>query len=483
MSKLYQKSEKFLYWILVGLLVFIPLYPKFPLANVVGTFVAIRIEDLVIGFLLFVWSITNLKKFKTYFSSLIFQAFVIFWLIGLLSVISGLFITYFIEPHLGLLHWVRRIEYMVLFLVVITTIKTIRQIQIMIGISIVVLFLVVIYGLGQLFLQFPVISTTNSEFSKGLVLYLTEGARVNSTFAGHYDLAIYLSMFVTLLASLFFYYRKLLVKFSLMFLGSLSFALLALTAARISFVATILTVAGVFWFSKKRLLVLGIVFLALGLVVIVPDLRHRLVATFTVNVLGGGGPKYDPPPNTITIFTPKQLVPDAQRVDIERKLQQESTTEAGTQKIQVDIVPGEPVNSTELGVYRSFGIRLNIEWPRALNAFYKNPILGTGYSSLGLATDNDILRSLGETGLLGTVSLLLIFYIIVKKLRSGFKSSDRYVKYLSLGLIFMILAMFLSGLFIDVLESSKVAEIFWILLGLGWAAVDLVKNNNDSQNI
>src|SRR5205814_2283829 len=45
---------------------------------------------------------------------------------------------------------------------------------------------------------------------------------------------------------------------------------------------------------------------------------------------------------------------------------------------------------------RSTSIRLNVEWPRAVRALTKNPLLGTGYSSITLATDNDYLRALGE---------------------------------------------------------------------------------------
>ncbi len=48
---------------------------------------------------------------------------------------------------------------------------------------------VIVYGLGQKFFGWPVVSTMNEEFSKGMLLTLSEWARINSTFAGHYDLA------------------------------------------------------------------------------------------------------------------------------------------------------------------------------------------------------------------------------------------------------------------------------------------------------
>ena len=58
---------------------------------------------------------------------------------------------------------------------------------------------------------------------------------------------------------------------------------------------------------------------------------------------------------------------------------------------------------------------MNVEWPRAIRALKKNPLLGTGYSSITLATDNDYLRLLGETGVLGFLAFLLIGVRLIKR--------------------------------------------------------------------
>jgi hypothetical protein len=60
---------------------------------------------------------------------------------------------------------------------------------------------VVGYGFGQKYLHFPVYSTMNREYSKGEKLYLENGARPQSTFAGHYDLAAFLVIVLPLLFS------------------------------------------------------------------------------------------------------------------------------------------------------------------------------------------------------------------------------------------------------------------------------------------
>ena len=88
--------------------------------------------------------------------------------------------------------------------------------------------------------------------------------------------------------------------------------------------------------------------------------------------------------------------------------------------------------------------------------------------SLTIATDNGYLRSLGETGLLGTLSLGLIFFIIIKKMLRFLKGSSGFPRFFIVGLLCSIIVFLVTATFIDVLEASKVAEIFWLILGLGW---------------
>ena len=299
----------------------------------------------------------------------------------------------------------------------------------------------------------------------------SEGARVNSTFAGHYDLAMYLSIILVIVAGFFFYHKSLFFKLKLLIIGVTGFILLGLTAARVSFFAAIIGLALTFWLGKKRLLVVGLIAVSLVLVVAIPELRHRLVATFTVNILGGGGPKYSPPPGTITVFTPEKDLPEENRAQILEQIRKDATDPAKKATVSADTVPGEPINTTELGVFRSFGIRFDVEWPRALNAFYKNPILGTGYSSITLATDNDYLRALGETGLLGTITLGIIFFILIRRMIRAMKKSQGFEFYFIISMFSSVVALLITAVFIDVLEASKIAEIFWILMGITWATV------------
>jgi len=118
---------------------------------------------------------------------------------------------------------------------------------------------------------------------------------------------------------------------------------------------------------------------------------------------------------------------------------------------------------------RSTNIRLNVEWPRAIRAFLKNPFLGTGYSSITLATDNDYLRMLGEVGMLGFVAFVLIFVRITQVLIKVFpftKDIKETDAVLLAGFVGALPGIFLNAVFIDIFEASKFAILFWLMLGL-----------------
>jgi hypothetical protein len=466
------KFKNFLYFYIVFLFVFIPLYPKFPLLNIKGTFVAVRIEDLLIAGILGLWLIFVIlsNKGKHFLKDNLMQSLMLFFFIGALSLFSAIFITHTVQPPLGVLHYLRRIEFMMLLPVVADVVTSRKKIiAILITLSIVSV-LVNIYAFGEQFLHWPLVSTTNSEFSKGLILYLTPDARVNSTFAGHYDLAVFLVMVLTLASALFFSINKIYFRAWLIFVSLGSMIVLVMTAARQSFVAVILGIITSLILTGKKMYIFLIIILAVVALVYPSQLRDRLMSTIQVN-FQNEGTRYTPENqnqenrsklNIQTLSIPK----------IASKSALATNSAAPTATVASDIAPGEPTDSTDLGVYRSFKIRTNIEWPRAIRAFNKNVLLGTGYSSIELATDNDFLRSLGEVGLLGTISLGFIMLVILRRIWVTFRVTKvRFIKCLQAGILAMALAFVLNGLFIDVFEASKVATLFWMTLGLGIAVI------------
>ncbi len=471
MNKFNNFLNKFLYWFVTFIFAFIPLYPKFPLFNVSGTFVAIRLEDILIAIAILLWGINVLLTgtLVSLFKDRLNQTILLFFFVGLVSTFSAIFLTHTVVPHLGFLHFLRRVEFMILLPVVVSVVRKKKDVVIILLVLAATILAVNVYGLGQIYLDWPVISTTNSEFSKGQILRLTPDARVNSTFAGHYDLAIFLAMAITVLTALFFVLKKR-FRFPVILLGGLSLFLLIMTAARQSFFAALAGMILVLILGKQKKYILLFVVAAVVILLYPSQLRDRLVSTVTVNLFNLG--------QRYTGKTQDQQI--RSKLNIPTLAVKTSSTSANTATfathsagVATDIAPGEPIDTTQLGVFRSFEIRLNIEWPRAIAAFTKNPFLGTGYSSIDIATDNDFLRSLGEVGILGTWALLLVLIAVGKRLLNDIKSESKLIRYFSVGVFAMMIAFIINGMFIDVLEASKVASLFWLMLGLGLAGREL----------
>ncbi len=464
MQKFLPVFNNLLFFLVLFLFVFIPLYPKFPLINVTGTFVAIRLEDLIIALTVLVWGIYMglSNQIRTFLKDKINKAILLFFFVGLVSTFSAIFLTNTVVWHISILHLLRRVEFMLLLPVVATVVRSKKQFTWILFFLFLTVMAVNLYALGQQYLDWPVISTTNSEFSKGLILRLTPDARVNSTFAGHYDLAVFLAMALVILTPMFFAVRKI-FKPGILFLAVFSMVILIMTAARLSFVAVFVGIISALIFAKKKRYILFIILTGAIILIYPSQLRDRLVSTITVNLLNLG--------QRYVGKTSDQQV--RSKLNIPTLAIKTSSTSASTSsfaspsgQVATDITPGEPVDSTQLGVYRSFEIRFNIEWPRAILAFIKNPFLGIGYSSIDIATDNDFIRSLGEVGSLGTIAFILVLIEIIKRIFQYVKQRSGFLRYFSIGVLSMLITFLVNGLFIDVFEASKVASLFWMTLGL-----------------
>jgi hypothetical protein len=450
---------------IIGLLLFIPIYPKFPFFNVSGTYVAVRIEDFVIVFVLLLWFIHQLRLGFPSLKDRVGKFIMLYWLVGGLSLLSAVFITKNIVPHIAFLHFLRRIEYMSLFFVALASVRSVKNLKTY-GL---VLFLatlgVIVYGLGQKFFSWPVISTMNSEFSKGMLLTLSEWARINSTFAGHYDLAAFMVLVLTLAVGFFFGLKNKPAKIATLLLGLASLYILILTASRISFAAYLLAIVFVMLALRKYWWVGPVLALSLGIMLLSEDITQRYALTFNIDLsaLSSKMPKMKTIKPTPTPLPLPQVTSKPIKVVGGGKARPTPTPTLET-TAAAELEEWKP--TTELSVQYSSGIRFDVEWPRSLRAFAKNPFLGTGFSSVTLATDNDYLRLLAETGLLGFIAFFLIFLeigrrvlVFLKKAKAGLERA------LVAGLAGGALGLLANALFIDVFESSKVAFIFWILMG------------------
>lgn len=472
-------DQKILFWGLAFLLFFIPLYPKFPLLGVSGTYVAIRLEDIFVAVLVFLFGLRLLaKKDFSLFKWPITGLFIVYFGVGLLSAVSGVWITKNITPHLAFIHLLRRMEYMSLMFVAYYALGKTKQLKVLGWITLVAVFGVIFYALGQKFFAWPVVSTMNKEFSKGMILRLTWWARVNSTFAGHYDLAAYMVMILPLTVIATIISKSFWQKSVIALLGIFSYYILILTASRVSFGAYLVSVGLVLFLAKKYWFLLPFFLFSILGMVFSDDLGQRYAATFKIDLsFLSGMVKVKPSEMPVAISSPTPTpAPASSIVSIRpsRPGRQRLATPTPTPTPE-EATPAAYFEPTALAVGRSTDIRLKVEWPRAINAFLKNPILGTGYSSITLATDNDYLRMLGETGVLGALAFGAIILEIASRFWRFFGNSllQKESRLFVLGAMGMAIGYFLNATFIDVFEASKVAFFFWIMIGLALKVVDL----------
>ncbi len=434
-SKELKLSSSVIKYLVTALIVFIPLYIKFPLFKIPGTYVSIRMEDFLIGLTFIALITVYLKEFLNILKNNISKSILIFWLIGFISLLSGLFVTETVGGMIGVLHWLRRIEYMILFFVGYIFIKKCNDkenILYLIKVLLLVNLFIFVYGIGQRYIGFPVIVTQNEEYSKGIALRWINGAHINSTFAGHYDLASYLLLTMPIFINFFFLAKRNLIKTMLGVSIALSYWLIAMAASRISIISLLISIGiGLILIKKYKeiILVFLISFIIFGFS---PILKARYIRLF----------------------------------DVVR----DKITSIGLVYAQ----------STEVFEDRSTSIRLNVEWPRAIRSLTKNPLLGTGYSSISLATDNDYLRALGEVGILGFSAFMLVFVniykLIIKSLRNIGKL-DISERVFVTGYIGGIIGTLSNAMFIDIFEASKFATIFWLFMGITTAK--LIQSQNE----
>lgn len=453
-KKYHEKLDLLLKYLVGAVLLAVPLYPKFPFIRVPGTFVSIRLEDLLIVVLALFWFIAILPTVKKLLGEPITKAVLLYLGVALVSLLSAVFITQTVDPSIGFLHWVRRVEYLVPFFAgSYVVFRNKNNLHFYFKLILIVVLFSFIYGFGQKYFSWPIIITQNEEYAKGIALRWLPGSHINSTFAGHYDLASFLVLSLPMIATSFFILKGKITKVVLGTTFVLGLWLMANAVSRISIVAYLGSVGLALVFVKKYkaiplVFVISIIVFAMTSTVITRYARiFEVVRTRTESQIDKMTLTADPSVYAAEVVTP----PPNSRVEDQQASPQPED--------------------------RSSSIRFNVEWPRAIRALKKNPLLGTGFSSITLATDNDYLRLLGETGILGFLAFATIF---LRLFRLILKTFPFYKNFSGLELSFLagatsaLLGLFLNAVFIDIFEASKFAIIFWFLMGF---AVGLIRLN------
>lgn len=268
---------------------------------------------------------------------------------------------------------------------------------------------------------------------------------------------------------------------------------LIFTSSRISFVAYLLGLTATLVFIKKKKLIIPFYILSIALLLIFSgSTAKRFMETFrfasvvtnnqgqvvgqlpsslegkisnniienipTQNLPAGSG-YFGLPQLTAPQKTNQAVVQSALSIEEARKLKLENGG------VEISTVTGSFLIKKVLVYDISFTTRFQAEWPNAWNAFLRDPLLGSGFATVTLAVDNNFLRILGETGLLGMISFLSIFFVLALILKQALPSiEDKMTRAFLLGIVGGIIGLFFNALLIDILnllKSPKPYGFYW----------------------
>ena len=490
-----------------GYIIIMPLLFKLPFTNVDYTYIHLRYEDIYMLLIAVVYLIQFARR-KVVVPMRYAILFGLFWTSMFISFAYGYWIQKTIViQHLGILFALRRIEYMLIFFVVYATTKTKKDFLRYVIFAFVILAMVCLYGYGQKLIGLPAVQTMNPEYSRGHILVLDPAVRISSTFAGHYDLSAYLIFLMPILLGFYLWTNKKI--FFALFV--LSLGTLILAASRSSYLAYLATIILFLVYIRRFKLLILVILITAILTPLSGNLKTRFLSTFQptqifIDSLTGKilVPKETMDPNVLPPgdFGAGAKVDTTKITPVAKPKVDKKTEELAKRQIREAILEdaaksGKKLTDLELNklveqlfnrqvtieqylVDISLSTRFQVEWPRAIDALKQNPILGTGPSSLGEATDNNFLRWLGEFGLLGTSLLIAILSQVVKKIWMKIKSVDKKESYLYFGFLFGMLGLIINATYIDVFDASKVAYTFWFFVG-AFAVLADIKEKNKSK--
>jgi O-antigen ligase len=398
-------------WALLTILVVVPLYPKVGLVGVSGTYIPVRIDDVLIAALVALWVGTLVRDRRRPAIPPVARRALAWIACGLVSLLVGALALRSISGSRGLLYFGKSLEYLMLAWIAYDAAQRsdIRR-PALIAVALASA-LVILYGVLQGFGAAPAAPTYTP--------YAVWG-RVTSTMADPHELATYLGI-VGLLAvgcwSALGPRGRALTALGL-FAGAFVLAGTG-TRSEVLTAAALLLVA----LSRRSTRVAAIVALAaLALALVLPTLT--------------GPPGPAAPAGT--------------------------GAAAGTTIGRLQTSPSADP---------SLRIRFDQRWPKLLHAAARDPVLGLGPSAAGEAADGYYVRAYVETGVVGLAAFLVFVAAVLAALwRVSGDRVDRLTAGLGLGLAAATVFVAVVGLLIDTWVASRPMETFWPLVGIALAA-------------
>jgi len=399
--------------ILYLLILIIVLLPKINILEIPGTYIGVRAEDFALLLIAFFGALYALLKGKLLVVPKIAIPMAIFLAAAFISLIAGIYNGTIVDASLGILFFLRKIEYFVPFFLAYWMFKK-KNVSYIGRMLLLTLFLTAMIGVLQK------LQLMGGFYLGALVPVVSD--RIFSTFSGPYEYSLYLA-----LAFSYFvveYFREEKNKLPLLVLLGAIFYFILLTAARITVVAVVIssTLTAVLDKKIKALLPLLAVMLLIALIFMPFTAKSRFQALF----------------------------------------------EGGTLPALSQIESGAAVHSEEYGG----GIDVSavsryIKWLNIFQGFSLHPLLGSGPSAFGEAVDGNYVRVLGEGGIFGVLAFAWLMYnLFLMSYKYYRQAKDKLTGKYSLFMLTVLSALLVSALFVDTFEASKIAMLFWLLTGV-----------------
>ncbi len=492
-------------YIILGYVIFCILIPKFPIFFIGDYPTPVRIEDFL-WLLLIVSGITILINQKISIRNVFFSKIsisILVWLsISLVSTLINISKNHI--PFSNLLFYIRFFQYLSLYylsqLFPLTQTQFKWVLKLLLASTTVVIiwsllqFMGLVGGFGGGFYNYQYINGTD---------------RVFASFSGPYELAGYLLLILPILISQIIMADKVFRKVGLFMVWLLAVLILGFSGARFPVIVASLSILPLA-FIKFSIKNLSFIFFMSVLTIAIPLLSSKTMmdrfSTLTISqaeYLAQLSPSPISSP-TLTLIPTQILLPtDTPTIT---KVPTISNTQVPTDMLMPTISPGLPtptniqINGPSPTIVmtptqviptptiiasniidqitkpiksifqalatndRSLDLRINVNWPLAWARFRQNPLLGGGLGAVGVGVDGEFVTLLGETGILGLIAFFLIFILMISKLIHAWKSNNGKNGLIELALSLLVV-MLVSGLLSDNFRASKIAILFWFLIG------------------
>lgn len=457
------------------LLAFILLVPKFQLISVGGTYVNIRIEDFLVGIVYLLWLIAIIARRFSLQSVFHIRALLLFLIYGAFITFMGIFAFDTVEnPNLGLLHWLRRVEYFGMYFIAASVLKPERIEKYcygLLGVGVTTW----IYGIFQYNDILPGVHTLSQSGNLGTY---SEIGYLISTFAAHYDFGAFLILMVMLSVWGYFSHDAWSKKIGFIVLALAFWWMSRIVYGRAAYLGMLVGLIFVFGvkFSGWILLPIYEVFKTFDRYFGGKFSRYSYDLEFSWTkpkpLPTGAPPSPTPTPEFVSNLTPRigeELIPNptSRFPNAQRSISKEGATSFLDNMVNsLSVKLKSLTGSFDLKLDPSANIRLQ-EWQDAIAKVGYHYWWGGGYYTAGLGTDNDYLRALVEVGVIGLAVFLLILFDFFKIAWQLFRHVvDSKEKHFYLAFMGFLIGLMVEAIFIDIFEASKIAFLFWFTCGM-----------------